>query len=83
MWALDMDTVVLYVLCASRIGFVRKETGHTHKHTTRTPPHNTRHDKNTPHTTTRRTTPNIGFVNRIDVIWYKLDVFAVEGVVFA
>jgi len=25
---------------------VRKETGHTHKHTTPTPPHNTRHDKN-------------------------------------
>ena len=38
-------------------GSVRRETGHTHKHTTRTTPHNKRHDQVT-HKHTTRTTPH-------------------------
>jgi len=70
-------------LCACHIGFVRRETRHTHKHTTRTTPHNTRHDKNKTTNDHTKKHPHIGFVNRIDVIWFKLGVFAVEGGVFA
>ena len=46
--------IYMYILWADHAGGrlsvdgspVRRETGHTHKHTTRTTPHNTRHDKN-------------------------------------
>ena len=70
------------IRCLS-FGFVRRETGLTHNHTTRTPSHNTRHDKNNTTNDHTKIHPHIGFVNRTDVIWYKLGVFALEGGVFA
>jgi len=53
--------VCMYVLCMciylrALFSCVRRKTGHTHKHITRTTPHNTRQEP-TPQTTTRRTTP--------------------------